>query len=73
MQTKEDRHYRIEIKGRLDARWQEWFDELTMAYTAEGNTVLTGFLVDQAALHGVLKKINNLGLTLLEVKAQERE
>jgi len=64
--------YRIEIKGHLDARWQEWFDDLDITLSKDGNTLLSGILVDQAALHGVLKKINNLGLTLISVNPQTK-
>jgi hypothetical protein len=62
--------YHIKIKGHLDARWQEWFDGLTIISTADGHTLLSGPIHDQAALHGVLKKINNLGLTLISVNPQ---
>lgn len=63
-------HYEIKIKGHLDARWQGWFDELTITSTADGNTILSGPIRDQAMLHGMLKKINNLGLTLISVNPQ---
>ena len=59
--------YEIEIEGYLDDRWQEWFEGFTLTRTADGRTFLTGPIRDQAALHGVLKKINNLGLTLISV------
>lgn len=60
-------HYEIEIEGHLDDRWQEWFEGFTLMHTADGRTILTGPIRDQAALHGMLKKINNLGLTLISV------
>ena len=59
--------YQIRIKGHLGSRWREWFEGLTIALEADGNTLLTGTLVDQAALHGVLKKIRDLGMPLLSV------
>ncbi|MCA9974330.1 MAG: hypothetical protein KC413_01215 [Anaerolineales bacterium] len=59
--------YEIKVAGQLDGRWQEWFDGLTISPGDDGNTVLRGPIRDQAALHGVLKKINNLGLTLISV------
>ena len=62
--------YDIEIEGHLDDRWQEWFEGFTLQQTANGRTVLTGPIRDQAALHGVLKKISNLGLTLISVNPQ---
>jgi hypothetical protein len=63
-------HYEFEIEGHLDARWQEWFEGLTVIHTEDGHTILWGPIRDQAALHGVLKKINNLGLTLISVNPQ---
>ena len=62
--------YEIKIKGHVDDQWQAWFEGLSMRLTDDGNTVLQGTLPDQAALHGVLKKINNLGLTLISVNPQ---
>lgn len=59
--------YEIEIEGHLDDRWQAWFEGFTISRTVNGRTVLTGPIRDQAALYGVLKKINNLGLTLISV------
>ena len=66
--TNENTQYRIKIKGQLDPRWQDWFDGLTITPTDSGNTLLSGEIVDQAALHGVFKKIRNLGLTIISVK-----
>ena len=66
--TNEDTRYRIKIRGQLDPRWQDWFDGLTITPTDSGNTLLSGVIVDQAALHGVFKKIRNLGLTIVSVK-----
>ncbi len=59
--------YEIRIRGRLDEDWVEWFDEMTLAHTSEGQTVLTGPIPDQAALHGTLDKIRNLNLELISV------
>lgn len=61
--------YQIIVEGHLDVRWQAWFEDLTITPTDDGNTMLHGFLVDQAALHGVLKRVNNLGLTLISVNS----
>ena len=66
----EHTHYHIKIKDHLDTRWQEWFDGLTFTLTDDGCTILSGNIVDQASLHGVLKKIRNLGLTLISVNPQ---
>ncbi len=63
--------YEIKIAEQIDGRLREWFEGLTITSTADGHTLLVGFLQDQAALHGVLKKINNLGLTLISVNPQK--
>ena len=65
--------YEIKLKGHLRVQWSDWFENMTITYTAEDNTMLTGEIADQAALHGVLKKINNLGLVLLSVTIAESE
>jgi len=63
--------YRITIKGHLDREWSDWFDGLTITQEGNGETILTGPLVDQAALHGVLIKIRDLGLPLLSLTRVE--
>ena len=63
--------YEIRLKGHLDNRWAEWFDGLTITLEENGNTLLSGPLADQAALHGILKKVRDLGLTLLSVNSVE--
>lgn len=60
--------YQITINGHLAERWSTWFDGLTITNLADGTTVLAGQIVDQAALHGVLAKIRDLGLTLIAVQ-----
>jgi hypothetical protein len=60
--------YSILVKGYLDQERSSWFDGLTITHTTNGETILSGSIVDQAALHGVLAKIRDLGLSLLEVK-----
>ncbi len=72
-QSGRQHHYYIEIAGPLDVQWQTWFDDLTIAHTAAGNTLLSGTIRDQAELFGVLKRINNLGLALLSVNRQMTE
>jgi len=62
-------HYQIRIRGYLDLSWQDWLAGLQMVYEPSGTTLLTGPLPDQAALFGVLLKINRLGLTLLSLEA----
>ncbi len=64
-------HYEIRIKGYLDNRWTEWFDGLTITLEDNGETRLTGTVVDQAALHGLLKKVRDLGMELLSVNRIE--
>jgi hypothetical protein len=58
--------YEIRLGGRLDPRWADWFDGMTLT-SDDGSTVLTGAVLDQAALHGVLRKVRDLGLPLLAV------
>jgi hypothetical protein len=75
-QTFDEKHnqlpcYEIRLKGHLDDRWAEWFEGLTITLEEDGDTLLTGPVVDQAALHGLLKKVRDLGLTLLSVNSGE--
>ena len=60
-------HYEIRLKGHLDARWAAWFDGLSLTLEADGTTVIYGQIVDQAALHGVLHKVRDVGLPLIAV------
>jgi hypothetical protein len=59
--------YLIRIKGRLEPRWSAWFEGLTVIPEANGDTLLRGPVVDQAALHGLLTRVRDLGLPLLSV------
>ena len=59
--------YQIRIKGHLSQQWASWFEALTITLEEDGNTLLTGPVVDQAALHGLLKKVRDLGIPLLSV------
>lgn len=59
--------YQIMIKGQLDAQWADWFDGLTITLEDNGNTLLTGSVVDQASLYGLLKKVRDLGIPLISV------
>jgi hypothetical protein len=59
--------YQIRIKGHLDSQWSDWFEGLTITLEEDGNTLLSGPVADQAALHGLLKKVRDLGLTLISV------
>jgi len=60
-------YYQIRLKGHLDNHWSAWFDNMTISNQANGAAVLRGPLADQAALHGVLIKIRDLGLPLLAI------
>jgi hypothetical protein len=59
--------YQIRIKGHLGRQWTEWFGGLTITLEDNGDTLLTGPVVDQAALHGLLKKVRDLGTPLISV------
>ena len=64
--------YEIRIKGLLDDRWASWFEGLTLTREDNGETLLTGPVVDQAALHGLLRKVRDLGVPLLSVTRVKR-
>ena len=59
--------YEIHLQGRLDPRWEAWFDGMTLTAGADGSTLLRGQVADQAALHGLLTRLRDLGLPLLSV------
>ena len=63
--------YQIRIKGHLDSRWSEWFGGLTITLEDNGDTLLSGPVVDQAALHGLLRKVRDLGMQLISVTSTE--
>ena len=63
----ERRSYQIIVKGHLDHQWSEWFEGLSITHGEDGTTVLAGPIADQAALHGLLVKIRNLGLPLISI------
>lgn len=69
METKQPQPeiFEIRLRGHLDTRWTGWFDGMTITQTEDGNTVLAGPVADQAALHGLLKKVRDLGLPLLSI------
>ena len=75
-QTFDEKHnqhqcYEIRLKGHLDDRWAEWFEGLTITLEENGDTLLTGPVIDQAALHGLLKKVRDLGMPLVSVSPVE--
>ena len=59
--------YEIKLKGHLNESWADWFDGMAFTHESDGTTMLTGAIFDQAALHGLLKKIRDLGMPLLAV------
>ena len=59
--------YQIRIKGHLGRQWTDWFEGLAITLEDNGETLLTGLVVDQAALHGLLKKVRDVGMPLLSV------
>ena len=63
--------YEIRLKGYLDERWADWFEGLTITREDNGDTLLTGPVADQAALHGLLKKVRDLGMPLVSVSPVE--
>ena len=62
---------RIRIKGRLDPAWADWFEGLAISVDETGNTVVSGPVPDQAALHGLLKKVRDMGMPLISISCNE--
>ena len=71
LRNHEDQHdpelYEIRVKGHLDAKWAGWFEGMTITLEDNGETLLVGPVVDQAALHGLLRRVRDLGIPLLSV------
>jgi hypothetical protein len=65
--------YEIRLKGHLNARWSDWFDGLSFTHASDGTTIIHGPVADQAALHGLLAKVRDLGLPLVSVVHVEPE
>jgi len=64
-------YYQIRVRGHLDPQWAKWFCGMTITHETNGDTVLAGLVADQAALHGVLARVRDLGLTLVSVNRME--
>ena len=65
--------YRIRLRESLESAWSEWFEELELTQEAGGGTLLTGMVADQAALHGLIRKVRDLGLTLVSLQRVESQ
>jgi hypothetical protein len=63
--------YEIRLKGHLDSRWAAWFDGLSLTNESDGIAIIRGLVVDQAALHGLLQKVRDMGLALVSVTQVE--
>ncbi len=66
-------YYRIRLRGTLPPHWSHWFGGMTIRHDRDGNTLLIGPVVDQAALHGLLDKARDLGMPLLELRSVQPE
>ncbi len=64
--------YEVRVQGRLEPRWSAWFDGFTLTPEADGTTVSSGTVIDQAALHGLLQSLRDLGLPLVSVTQPQR-
>lgn len=69
----EARRYEIRLKGHLDADWAEWLGGMSLTHASDGTTVLAGPVADQAALHGLLQRLRDLGVTLISVNEDETD
>jgi hypothetical protein len=69
--TSKNKIYLIKLQGHLSENWEDWFDAMEFTHEYDGTTTLIGEIVDQSALHGLLKKIHDLGLPLISVNQLE--
>ncbi len=65
--------YELRVQGQLDQRWSDWFEGFTLATQSDGTTTLTGPVADQAALQGLLRRVGDLGVTLISVNETKKE
>ena len=61
----------IRVRGRIDPHWSSWFEDLDVAHTESGDTILSGQVLDQSALYGLLGRLRDLGLELVSVESEE--
>ena len=66
-------HYEIRLKGHLDMGWADWLGEMSLTHASDGTTMLAGPVADQAALHGLLQKLRDLGVPLISVNEDEAD
>ncbi|MEO8511225.1 MAG: hypothetical protein ABI534_08285 [Chloroflexota bacterium] len=66
-ESREARRFEVRIQGHLQTRWAAWFEGMSLMHAADGTTALTGIVADQAALHGLLQKLRDLGIQLISV------
>ena len=66
-------YYQIIVGGFLDQQWGEWFGDLTISHSQDGDSTLSGFITDQSALHGILAQIRDLGLILVSLNRKEMD
>ena len=71
--TRKESVYQIKIRGHLDSQWSDWFNGLSVTTDQEGNTLITGPVVDDSALHGLLKRIRDLGMPLISCNQIQSE
>lgn len=64
---REARRYEIRIRGHLDTRWASWFEGMSLTHAPDGTTALSGIVADQAALHGLLQKLRDIGVPLISI------
>jgi hypothetical protein len=64
---REARRYEIRLKGHLDTRWAAWFEGMSLTHAPDGTTTLDGIVADQAALHGLLQKLRDIGVPLISI------
>jgi hypothetical protein len=72
-QNEKATNYQIRIEGQLGPQWSDWFEGLSIAQDQDGTTLLTGPVADQSALHGLLKKVRDLGMPLVSVNRMETD